>query len=76
MNRARIRMQTVSSVWVVHGKRPAEKISWLQAQWAFQVHVLFADRVQFVPERESAGDDESDEKADQKEPTIRRQRDQ
>src|ERR1035437_4419337 len=31
MNRARIRMQTVSSVWVAHGKRRG-KISWL-ASW-------------------------------------------
>jgi len=31
MNRARIRMQTVSSVWVAHGKRGG-KISWL-ASW-------------------------------------------
>jgi hypothetical protein len=40
------------------------------------MHVLLPDRMQFVPERESAGDDESDEKADQKEPAISRQRDQ
>jgi hypothetical protein len=37
MNRARTRMQTVSSVWVAHGKRLPEK-SWLQAQRAFGMH--------------------------------------
>jgi|CZKY01.1.fsa_nt_gi hypothetical protein len=54
----------------------AEKISLLEAKGAFGMHVLLFDRVQFVPERESARDDQSDENADQKEPAIRRQRDQ
>src|ERR1019366_5490578 len=54
----------------------AEKISLLEAKGAFGMHVLLFDRVQFVPERESARDDQSDENADQKEPAISRQGDQ
>src|ERR1019366_10188710 len=74
-NRARIRMHTVSSVWVANGKRRGKNSS-LEAKGTFGMHVLLFDRVQFVPERESARDDQSDENADQKEPAIRRQRDQ
>src|SRR5208283_4085803 len=49
MNRARIRIQTVSGVWVAHGKRPAEKslqkINSLKAERTFWFHVLFFDRM-------------------------------
>jgi hypothetical protein len=40
------------------------------------MHVLLFERAQFVPEREPAGDDQSNENADQKEPAISRQHDQ
>ena len=40
------------------------------------MHVLFFDRMQFVPHRKPASDDYSDENADQKKPAIRRQHDQ
>ncbi len=40
------------------------------------MHVLLLDGMQFVPEREPARDDQSDENADQKEPAISRQCDQ
>jgi len=40
------------------------------------MHVLLLDRMQFVPECESARDDKSNKNADQKEPAISRQRDQ
>src|SRR5450631_1812452 len=35
IKRARIRIQTVSSVWVAHGKR-RRKISWLKAELTFR----------------------------------------
>src|SRR5450759_2456275 len=54
----------------------AEKISLLKPEGTFGFHVLLLNRMQFVPERESARDDQSDENADQKEPAISRQRDQ
>ncbi len=40
------------------------------------LHVLLLNRMQFVPERKPARDDQSNENADQKEPAISRQRDQ
>jgi hypothetical protein len=40
------------------------------------MHVLLFERMQFVPERERARDNQSDKNADQKEPAISRQRDQ
>ena len=40
------------------------------------LHVLLLNRMQFVPEREPARDDQSNKNADQKEPAISRQRDQ
>jgi len=40
------------------------------------MHVLFLERMQFVPERERARDDQSNENTDQKEPAISWQRDQ
>ncbi len=40
------------------------------------LHVLLLNRMQFVPERKAARDDQSNENADQKEPAISRQRDQ
>ena len=40
------------------------------------MHVLFFERMQPVPERKPARDDQSNENADQKEPAISRQRDQ
>jgi len=40
------------------------------------MHVLLLNRMQFVPERKPARDDQSNENADQKEPAISRQRDQ
>jgi hypothetical protein len=56
MNRARIRMQTVSSVWVAQGKRRGE-INSLKSEGTFWLDVLLLDRMQPVPERESARDD-------------------
>ena len=35
------------------------------------MHVVFFERMQFVPEGEAARDDQSDEKANQKEPAVR-----
>jgi len=40
------------------------------------MHVLLFERMQFVPERERARDNQSDKNADQKEPAISRQCDQ
>ena len=40
------------------------------------LHVLLLNRMQFVPEREPARDNQSNEEADQKEPAVSRQRDQ
>jgi hypothetical protein len=40
------------------------------------MHVLLFDRMQFVPERKRAGDDQSNENADQEEPAVSRQSDQ
>ena len=48
----------------------------LQPERPFGMHILLLDRMHFVPEREPARDDQSDENADQKEPAISRQRDQ
>ncbi len=79
MNRARIRMQTVSSVRVAHGKRrekSLQKESSLKPERTFGFHVLFLNRVEFVPQREPTRDDKSNENADQKEPAISRQHDQ
>jgi hypothetical protein len=56
INRARILMQTVSSVWVAHGKRCGE-INLLKSEGTFGLDVLLLDRMQFVPEGESACDD-------------------
>jgi hypothetical protein len=38
--------------------------------------VFFFDRMQFVPKGERAGDNQTDEKADQKKPAIGRQHDE
>jgi len=86
MNRARIRIPIVSSVWVVHGKRRDRKKIWRERFWArnkslepertFRLDVLLLDRMQSVPEREATCDDESDENTDEKEPAIRREHDQ
>jgi len=48
----------------------------LQPERPFGMHVLLLEGMQFVPEREPACDDQSNENADQKEPAIRRQRDE
>ena len=40
------------------------------------MYVLFFERMQSVPERKPARDDQSNENADQKEPAISRERDQ
>ena len=53
----------------------AEKSS-LEPERAFRFHVLLLNRMQFVPESEAARDDQSDKKANQKEPAISRERDQ
>src|ERR1700687_2752415 len=75
INRARIRIQTVSSVWVAHGKRRGEissqKMSWLEPERTFGFHVRLFNRIKFVPEGEATRDDESDENANQKEPAVR-----
>ena len=42
----------------------------LEAERAFMFNVLFLDRMQLVPQRQGACDDDSDEYADQKEPAI------
>ena len=74
-NRARIRIQTVSSVWVAHGKRSG-KISWLEAEWTFGFDVLLLDGMEPVPECKAARDHQSNQHADQKEQAIGRQGDQ
>jgi len=48
----------------------------LQPERPLGMHVLLLEGMQFVPEREPACDDQSNENADQKEPAISRQRDQ
>jgi len=76
INRARIRIQTVSSVGVTTGKR-REKISgFLKSERTFGMNVLFLDRMQSIPKRKSARDDQSNKNADQKKPPISRQHDQ
>jgi len=40
------------------------------------MHILLLDRMQFMPESEAARDDQSDEKANQKEPAVGGERDQ
>jgi len=86
MNRARIRIPIVSSVWVAHGKRRDRKkfgakdfgreIRSLEPERTFRLDVVLLDRMQSVPEREATRDDESDENTDEKEPAIRREHDQ
>src|SRR6266446_2753830 len=79
INRAMIRIHTVSSVGLrmaSAGEKISQQESSLKTERTFGFHVLFLDRMQFVPERESAGDDQSDENADQKEPAISREGDQ
>src|SRR5208282_5452054 len=56
INRARTRIQTVSSVWVAHGKRRG-KINFLKPEGTLGLDVLFLDRMQSVPERKPARDD-------------------
>src|SRR5713226_4580850 len=61
INRARIRIPTVSSVWVAQGKRRRKKvrakISSLKPERSFGMHILLLDRMQFMPESEAARDD-------------------
>ena len=53
----------------------AEKSS-LEPERSFGMHILLLDRMQFMPESEAARDDQSNQKADQEEPSISRKRDQ
>ena len=53
----------------------AEKSS-LEPERTFGMHILLLDRMQLIPEGEAARDDKSDEKANQKEPAVRGERDQ
>jgi hypothetical protein len=48
----------------------------LKPKRMFRLHVLLLNRMQPVPERKPARDDRSNQNADQKKPTISRQRDQ
>jgi hypothetical protein len=76
MKRARIRIEIVCREGVEYGKRWRINIrEALKAEWTFGFYIMLSDRIQLVPERESASDDESDEDADEKEPAIGRKRD-
>src|ERR1039458_524586 len=71
MYRARIRMKTVSCVWVAHGKR-CEKINSYSSRGRLGLQYVFLfDGTEPVPEREASGDDQADEDADQEEQVQR-----
>src|ERR1700690_1299885 len=83
----KIRMETVSSVWMAIGKSSEEEIgempslarlegSWSEAERPLVFDVDVLDRMQPVPERESARDDKSDENADDEEQPISRESDE
>src|SRR5579862_1316799 len=75
IKRASTRIETVSSVKAADGKRRREN-SYLKSKRAFGMYVLLLERMEFVPEVESAGDDETDEDADQEKPAVGGEHDQ
>jgi hypothetical protein len=48
----------------------------LETQRTFGMHILLLERMQFVPKSKRAGNDQSNEKANQKEPAIGWEHDQ
>jgi hypothetical protein len=54
----------------------AQKKSLLKTERPFRMHILLLDRMQFVPKRKRSSDDQSNEKANQKEPAIGWEHDQ
>jgi len=71
--RARIRMGTVSSFWVL--VTSGAQVRGLEAEGALILNVLVFDGVKPVPEREAAGDHDADQRADEEEQAVRGQGD-